>query len=59
MKTRLFVLAAVFLGFSLELIAAPLSLQFSPIPLSEDNPNIKVVGSLEYLGGLKLRSENE
>lgn len=42
-----------------DVVAAPLQLESTSIPLSEENPAIKTVGKLEYRGGLRLRSKDE
>jgi hypothetical protein len=51
--------ALVGLFWAAAAVAAPLLIETSPIPLSEENPAIKIVGKLEYRGGLKLQSENK
>jgi hypothetical protein len=59
MKRSFYCTASIILFWVVDVVAAPLLLETAPVPLSEENPALKIVGKLEYRGGLKLRSENE
>lgn len=58
MKPSICGVTAAALLLVVDVVAAPLQLESTSIPLSEENPAEKIVGRLEYRGGLKLRSKN-
>jgi len=59
MKPSICGVTAAALLLIVDVVAAPLQLESTSIPLSEENPAIKIVGKLEYRGGLRLRSKDE
>ena len=51
--------AALVAGLSPSLASAEaLSVVTTPVPLSEENPGLKIVGRLRYRGGLHIRADN-